>query len=211
MTVSAAVFKENRYFSQLKESKYILISSFVLILGMFVGSVFVHILGVEQSETLKMFFSIFIKQKVNSSFIRLFLTSLISGLVYLLLICLSSFGVSGFPIIPVVLFIKGMLTCILSGFLYRNYSLQGIAFSNLILLPSDLLTNFILIHISSEGLKLCSKFYCIIKDVSARGIEIRSDLIKLLRIVVYSVILISIASLIEACFSVCFIKYFDFN
>lgn len=211
MTVRAAVFKENRYFSELKESKYIIISSFVLILGMFVGSCLVHILGDGQSDALRPIFSIFIKYKVNSSFIRIFLTSFISGLVYLLLICLSSFGVSGFPIIPAVLFIKGMLTCILSGFLYRNYSLQGIAFSNLILLPSDLLTNFILILISSEGLKLCTKFYSIIKDVSARGIEIRLDLIKLLRIVVYSVILISIASLVETCFSVCFIKYFNFN
>ena len=211
MTISAAVFRNNRYLCDLKESKLIFISSFVLVLGMFFGSCLVHILGDGQSDALKTIFSVFIKHKVDSSFIRIFLTSLVSGLIYLLLICLSSFGVSGFPIIPVVLFIKGMLTCILSGFLYRNYSLQGIAFSNLIILPADLLTNFILINLSSEGLKLCSKFYSIIKDVSARGIEIRPDFIKLLRIVIYSVVLISIASLIEACFSVCFIKYFDFN
>lgn len=211
MTVSAAVFKDNRYLGKLKDSKFVLISSLVLILGMLSGSFIIHILGDEQSDVFKTIFSVFIKHKVDSSFIRIFLTSLVSGIIYLLLICLSSFGVSGFPIIPVVLFIKGLLTCLLSGFLYRNYSLQGIAFSNLILLPSDLLVNFILINLSSEGLKLCSKFYSIIKDVSARGIEIRPDFIKLLRIVIYSVILISIAALVEACFSVCFIKYFNFN
>lgn len=211
MQVSATLLKDNKYINSLRESKFFIICLAVLLLGMFTGAVSVNLLSDSSSGIIESLFKAFLDFRTDSSFLRIFLSAFVSGMIYVFVICLSSFGVCGFPIIPFLLFVRGVGSCAVAGVLYRDYSLQGIAFANLILLPSALITDFILLYLSNEGFKLSSKFYGIIKDVSARGIEIRPECIRMLRVTLISILCISAASLIEAAFSVSFIKFFNFS
>ena len=211
MQVKATIFKDNRLFYSLKESKFFILSAIVLIFGMLIGAMSVTALSDGVSIDLSLYIKAYLAYRSDASFSKMFLTSFVSGIVYILVICLSSFGVCGFPIIPLLLFFKGAVGCAVAGMLYREYSLQGIAFANLILLPSVLVTDFILVYLSNEGLSLSRVFYGLLRDVSARGIEIRPECVRMLRITLIAVVCIAVSAVIESAFSACFIKYFNFS
>ena len=211
MQVSATVLKDSPLVINFKQSKFLVSSTVILVLGMLSGSLCIQFLSDGMMSFVNDCFKQFLLYRSTSKFYAIFLSSFCYGLIYITLIAISSFGISGFAVTPFLLFVRGFSTCAISGLLYRNYSLQGIAFSNLILLPSNIVVHFIIIYISSEGLKLTAKFYDVLKDVSFKGIELRPSCIKLLRALLLSVLTLTAACVMEAVFSAGFIKYFKFS
>ena len=210
MQVSATVLKDSTLVANIRQSKFFLLSAFLLTLGMLGGALSIKFLSGGTLAFVDDCFKEYLSYRSESGFFKIFLSSFCYGLIYIIIIAISSFGISGFAVTPFLLILRGFGTCSVSGLLYRNYSLQGIAFANLILLPSCIVTHFIIIHFANEGLNLTAKFYNILKDVSFKGIEIRPSCVRLLRSLLISVIALAIACVIEAVFSAGFIKYFDF-
>ena len=93
--------------------------------------------------------------------------------------------------------------------LYREFSLQGIVFADLILLPAVLAINFLIVCFSAKGMQLSWTFFSLIRDRSARGVEIRPVCILLLGKCIKCMLLIGIISIVEALLSVGFIGYFN--
>jgi len=211
MQVSATVLRDSPLVLNLKQSKFLIISSLALTLGMLCGALSVKLLSGGMLSFVNDCFKQFITYRSTSKFYMIFLSSFCCSLAYIILITVSSFGISGYVVTPFLLFLRGFGTCAVSGLLYRNYSLQGIAFANLILLPSCIVVHFIVVYIANEGLGLTAKFYDILRYVSFKGVEIRPSCIKLLRALLICVIALAAASAIEAIFSAGFIKYFKFN
>lgn len=211
MQVSATVLKDSSLVLGLKQSRFLIISTLVLVVGMLSGAMTVKFLNGTGLLFVDDCFKQFLLYRSTAKFYTIFLNSFLYGLLYIILITVSSFGISGFAVTPFLLFLRGFSTCAVSGLLYRNYSLQGIAFANLLLLPSCIVVHFIVIYVANEGLQLTAKFYELLKDVSFKGIEIRPSCLKLLRSILLCVIALCIASLVEAVFSAGFMKYFKFN
>lgn len=210
MQVSATVLKDSPLILNFKACKFLVISALVLTFGMLCGALSIKNLQGGTLNFVNDCFKEYLLYRSTSGAFKIFLTSFCYGLLYIVFIAVSSFGLSGFAVTPFLLFLRGFGTCAISGILYKNYSLTGIAFANLILLPSTIVVHFILIYIANEGLSLTAKFYSVVKDVSFKGIEIRPSCVKLLRSVLLSVIALAVASGIEAVFSAGFIKYFNF-
>lgn len=195
----------------LSENKYFIITLFFLILGMLIGAVSINKLGNQFLNFIEGFFKSFIEYRTSAGFFSVFFKAFFSGTLYMFIIAISAFGISGLPIIPTVVFFRGFGTCALAGILYRNYSLTGIAFADLILLPSCLITSFIIVFAAAKSLELSSKFTDILRDVSSRGILVRPMCAGLIKTILWCMIAVIISSVIEAAFSTCFIGYFNFT
>lgn len=211
-TINAAEVKpvKPNVLSYLKENSYFIISFFALLAGMLFGALSVRLLGAKYLSTIEEFIKGYISFRVSSGFFKVFSKVFLTGAVFIAVIILSGFGVSGLPVIPITVFLRGFGTCALAGVLYRDYSLKGIAFADLILLPSCIVTDFIIIYAAGRSLALSFKFCELVKDLSSRGISVRPQCIDLLKTCLRCTVIMVLSSLVEAAFSCCFIKYFSF-
>ena len=194
-----------------RENKFFFLCLTLIVAGMLAGSLAVNLLSGEYLNFIKDWFLSFFKFRSTAGFSRVFFNIFLSGTVYFVLVLLSSLGLTGVITLPLVVFFRGFGTCLLAGFLYREYSLTGIAFADLILLPGVLATDFLLIYICAEAVSVSFSFLDILKDVSSRGIMVRPLMLKCLRKFLMVMLLFCIFSLIEALFSVNFTHYFSFN
>ena len=194
-----------------RENKFFFLCLTLIVAGMLAGSLAVNLLSGEYLIFIKDWFLSFFKFRSTAGFSKVFFNIFLSGTVYFVLVLLSSLGLTGVITLPIVVFFRGFGTCLLAGFLYREYSLTGIAFADLILLPGVLATDFLLIYICAEAVSVSFSFLDILKDVSSRGIMVRPLMLKFLRKFLIVMLLFCIFSLIEALFSVNFTHYFSFN
>lgn len=195
----------------LKERSGFLVLLLFMLIGMLCGSLSVHELQEPYSEFIEKWFDSFLNERINSSFVDLFFGSFLSSVLLIILIAVSAVGISGLPILPLAVFFRGFCTSALFGLLYREYSLQGIAFANLLLLPSYLCFNFLMLLISSDALKLSFDFLRLFKLSNTEPVALKVSLMAFLRKTLYSTAAITVISVAEALFTVCFVKYFKFN
>jgi stage II sporulation protein M len=177
---------------------------------MLFGALSINFLGDSFIKVVDNWFKSYIVFRAQKGFIEIFFSSFLSSTLYIIAIVLSSFGIGGIGLLPLLVFFRGFGTCALSGLLYRDFSLQGIAFANLILLPFFIAVDFILLYICNEALNVSFRFLDVLKDVSTRGANIRPQCLLLFKKTLVSVVFIVFVSLIESIFSISFVKYFIF-
>lgn len=202
--------KINHLVAELKNKKYFVILLSILLLGMLCGALAVKMLGDSYGNYINKYFENFFNLRASSGFTNLFFNLFLTSIASLILIGVSSFGISGLLSLPSFIFLKGIGSCIISGLLYRNFSLEGIAFADLILLPFSIASNFIFLYLSSYGIELSLRFLNAIKCVSVTGIELRPKCILFLKKMLWCVLFVGVVSLLESIFTVCFINYFSF-
>ena len=193
------------------ENKFFFLCLTLLVAGMLLGALAVNFLNDDYFLFIKDWFLSFFKFRSAASFTKVFFNIFLSSTVYFVVVLLSSLGLTGIITLPIVVFIRGFSYCLLAGFLYKEYSLTGIAFADLILLPGVVSTSFLLIYICSEAISVSFSFLDILKDVSSRGIMVRPLMLKFLRKFLIIMLIFALLSTVEAIFSVSFTHYFSFN
>lgn len=197
-------------FDSVKNNKYYLILTAVLLLGMFCGAFSVGLVSDDVRLNLSNSVLSFITDCRSASFARLFFRSFLTGTVFITVIALFSFGVGGVVCLPIFQFLRGFGLCAVSGILYRCFSLMGMAFSILVLLPAGLAAAMILLSLSADGFKLSVRFFEGVRNISTSGTELRPAALLFLSKTLKSYVLYIFTSLTEAVFIFCFIKYFTF-
>ena len=195
----------------LKDHSAFLVLLLFMLIGMLCGSLSVHELREPYLQFTEKWFDSFLSERVESSFFDLFFDSFLSSSLFIALTIISSIGISGIPMLPLAVFLRGFCTSAVFGLLYRDHSLQGIAFADLLLLPSYLCFNFLLLLISANALKLSFDFLQLIKKNGSESMLLKVELISFFRKILYSTAVFTLISAAEALFTVCFIKYFNFN
>ena len=203
-------FKFGLHIENFNKYKFFLCLLLFLILGMLFGALAAKGINKSFDTVIENLFNSFLKFRRTSGFTNLFFSIFLTSFILLTLIGLSSFGVSGIIILPILILIKGFGTCLISGILYRNFSLSGIAFADLILLPFCVANDFVAIYTSSKGMELSSLFLGSLKDVSTRGITLKPEVLVFLRKILLCMLSSAVIALAEAMFTSCFIKYFNF-
>lgn len=201
INVNLQIFSDNKFF---------LIAVLILLFGKLIGSVLISKVDKETLAVFEGIVSNFIRTRVDAGFIKLFFKCFLSCICYCLIILFSSFGVVGIPTVPIVLLFRGVGSAVISGILYRNHSLYGIAYSNLILLPPGLIADFTLAFLASKCFELSLKFASLLKDASVNGSTLRPKCVQCFRSGLISMIALTVASLVEAALTVCFIRFFHF-
>ncbi len=210
MQLESKTFNIGKVFNSLKDNKFYIICVIFLILGMLFGALSVRYMGSNYISVIEKWFSVYISFRTQKGFVEIFFRVFLSSTLYIAVISVLAFGVGGVVLLPIVMLFRGFGTCAISGILYRNFSLQGIAFSNLILLPFCIAVDFLLLYICSEALKLSWRFIDVLRDVSSRGIAIRPNCVLLLKKCLFCLLAVVVVSVIESVFSVSFVKFFVF-
>lgn len=198
-----------RWFDVIGNNKYFLILLCCLIVGMLFGALSVKGTDPESSDILYNWFFSFIESRTNSGLWQVFFKCFLTAFLYLLVLTVSAFGVSGIPIFPAVMLFRGFGTCMLSGLLYRNCSLEGIAFADLILLPSSVALDFVLVYYSSKAMELSVNFLSVFKGLVQNVQLLKSVALSLFRKCLICICTVAVSSFAEAVFAVCFSKYFN--
>ena len=98
------------------------------------------------------------KERIASSNLEIFTSSLLSLSFFSLLIEFVTLSFFGALLIPVLIAFKGLGIGMTAGYLYLIYGLKGIAFYILILLPGIFVSSIGLIIFAAESFKFSCKF-----------------------------------------------------
>ncbi len=201
----------NKSFQFVADNRYFILSLLFLLLGLLIGTLVVGHVSDGYEKMLKSCFDSFISFRKESNFIRIFFSNFFTDFCLLSIVLFSSFGVVGIPAIPLIVSFKGFVSGLLSGVLYRYYSLHGIAFANLILLPADVIVFFALVYLSSKCFALSLKFFSLLRDISSKGVAVRPFCVTAMRKYLICIVFLTVSSIIETVLTVGFIKFFNFS
>ncbi len=201
----------NKSYKVLAINKFFIFSSVLLLLGILAGTLSVGYINGGYEDMVLRTFDSFISLRQESNFLELFFISFFKEFCIISVVLFSSFGVIGIPVVPLMLVFRGFTSGVLSGVLYRYYSLHGIAFSNLILLPSDLICFFAIIYLSSKCFELSLKFFSLLRDVSSKGVVLRPSCVIAARKFLLCVVAVVVSALVQAILTVGFIRFFNFT
>lgn len=195
----------------IRENRFFVISVIFLVIGMFCGAILVGNLNDTYIELLKKMVVSFVDFRQSAGLVNIFFNVFFTLLFSIIIVLALAFSVSGLTFIPIFVFLRGFGTCVIASVFYREFSLHGIAFANLILLPSCLAFDFLILHYTSEAMNLSSKFFNLVRDCSSRGIEIRPHCISFLQKTIKCLMIGIIITFVESFFNLGFIKFFEFN
>ncbi|MBQ4118926.1 MAG: hypothetical protein IJD45_00880 [Clostridia bacterium] len=144
-------------FEFLKNNSFLLTVTLIFTIGFFVG-IFTH----NNLSFLKSYSNDYIAEyillRTSESFGTIFINSMFAFLSALFIFFILGASLFGVVTVPSALFIKGLLQGSITAFLYSSYSLKGIAFNAVIIIPPTLIFLIILILASRESVRFSIKF-----------------------------------------------------
>ena len=193
-------------FEVIKQNGVLITVTVLFIFGIFTGSMLFRYLP-SIVEFSKNSFLHFFSSRNNASFFKIFIFSFLSALFYSGIIYISGTSVVGTILAPAVIFLKGFEKGAICAYLYFTYSLMGIAFNAIIIIPCSIVYIFSLILFSREAtyfsLSLARLF-----TPKGTSISIYSEFKKYcLKFLLY-LLLILISSCIDGVMSVWLIHFF---
>lgn len=201
---------KNTFLFFIYDNRNFLISLLFLLSGIFIGALTFGndtvYSGVFKEEA---FLSYFVIRR-GFSFFTLFFYSFISAVIYVSAIFIAAFGISGIPIIPLILFFRGFGTCTVACVLYNSYLLKGVAYFCLVLLLPMLLLDFVLILYSAYAFEVSGCFLSLLRDISSRGIKVRPYAVIFLKKTAFCLLYVFCIALLEALLSECLSAFFVF-
>ena len=202
--------KFERLLNALKNNAVLIILASALIFGKLCGCLSIKYIDDSFGDYVKAWFSSSFAFKSSSSFWSLLISAFLKSFAFILVISFSAFGVSGIVITPATLFLRGLGTGAISGMLYRDFSLQGIAYSNLLLLPSSFAFDLVLVALGCKALKLSNQFTSIYRNSDFEIGSLKVDSLEFLKSVLFFVFVILLIASGESLFSIGFSEYFNF-
>ena len=180
-----------------------------LISGMVFGSISIPSLNMESLHKIDFLFLNDFQERTSQSGLEIFISSFFILGLFAIVIELSALSCWGVIVIPLVMTIRGLSLGLTAGYLYSIYSLKGIAFYILILLPGIFVSSLGLAVFSSESIKFSAKLLKVIVPKS-EGEKLWDSFKYHLRKSRYCLILMSIYYLIDLCFTSMFSRFFSF-
>lgn len=126
--------RKSKVIGSFSQNKFLIVFTILYAFGILLG-VFLLKRNSAVFALAKASFSSFKLVRTTENFWNIFLSAVMSFLPTVLALFLSGTSVVGVALSPVIVCYCGFSYGITAGFLYTNYSLQGIAYNSLILLP----------------------------------------------------------------------------
>lgn len=126
-------------FSFFKSNWCLLILTFSLLFGLIFG-IFTFNEDNSFSKTLLGFTESFISNRFSENYIKIFTSSFFLSFAFILGIFIFGTSVTGVTLVPILVAFRGILLGTLIGNIYFEYSLTGIAFNALIIIPPAVIT-----------------------------------------------------------------------
>lgn len=201
------VFKHKRDLTQLLKSNILLIViSAVFLFGMLIGSFSVSICSNSSYYGLSDYFKNYVEYLNNSEFIFIFFNSVFMFVLLILINYILGLCVIGNFISVFILFLFSFGVGSISGFLYKTYSISGVCFFALVILPGLFL--FCINYILSLKHSFCfsRELFKLVKKSNSVSVDFKVYSIKFIIHLILSVLI----CLINAFFSNTFAAMFEF-
>ena len=199
---------KSKFVNVISKNNIVIIMTFFYVLGILLG-----VLWLKNSQGIfdiaKQSFSAYLSERSAKGLFSVFLSSFSSLLPVALLLFLCGTSIVGIVLTPLAVCYRGFEYGILSGFLYSTFSLQGIAFNSLILIPCTILAVFGYIISGREALKFSLKL-ARISMPKGQAANLYNDFKTYCKIFILILILFVFSALLDAIMSVSFLKFFNF-
>lgn len=193
-----------KLFSLIRENIVIVIFTLIFAFGV-LTSCWLFSAGYFQSETDFLLESL-INVRSSTSFFKVFIYSFLVSFIFLFFTYLFGTSLLGLAFIPCVLFLRGIVCGLLLCGLYDGYSISGIAFNLLTIVPGTVISVLALISASNYCLNLS---YSLGKMVLNDGQMLyKIDIKFFIRSFALLLFVTVIASLLETLLSLAFQKFF---
>ena len=175
----------------------------LFVMGVISGSIIVNSLSFTQKEDLLYYLSRFFGQveagSIASSY-QMFLESIIHNIQYIGLIWILGISIIGFPLILLLLFLKGTVIGFSVGFLVNTMEWEGFRVALVSVLPQNIILVPIMIFITVQSLAVSTN---IIRRVFLKQVRepLKPIIIKYVIALLISILFILVAGAIEAYFS----------
>ena len=151
-----------------------------------------------------------INAKLSQSLFENFATSFSSYFIFILAVFLMGLSLWGFLAIPLIVFSRGFVTGLSSGFLCARYGMYGFVFNVFILLPGILLSSLAVLLMSRESINFSiniSSHFLPLKMRNQKQVALKTFLVRTGMVL----IVVAVASIVDVTFMNVFSAFFDFN
>lgn len=192
-----------------KQHGKLLLFVVLFLIGIFIGALVVKNASPVLTGSIETMFQNYVSQRSNQGFLRTFINSFASTMPFLLMSFFAGLFALGVPVAFGIPFFRGLGLGLTSGYLYSHYSLQGVAFTALLIVPHALISSFVILTASRESFVLSSRLFLAITPKAADTRLWKHVHAFLLRYLFFTGVLL-ISSLLDAIMSLVFMRFFSF-
>lgn len=136
----------------LQNNQKLIMLTLIFICGLFVGALTVKNTNAVFGESLKSLVENYYTARNGQSVLHSFLSAFGSECIFLLIAMLFGVCIIGEPILWLLPFVKGLGLGIISGYLYQAYTLQGLTYFSVYVLPAAVLASAALLLACKESI-----------------------------------------------------------
>lgn len=141
----------------IQNKAFIILSSFLLF-GIFIGAISSENFSSTTFDKINNIFLSNICVRESSSIIHIFVLSLSSSFLFILVAFFMGLSMWGCILVPLVPLIRGFCLGISQSYIFSTYGLKGLAFQILILLPGVFISSVSILLMSREAMRLSHNF-----------------------------------------------------
>lgn len=200
----------NKYKKEISnKNNFLIIVSIIFILGLIFGSIYITILEDSEKKLIMDSVNNYFTSSSNINFdtqIEIFKNSLISNLLYFVIMWLLGLSVVGLPVIIIMTFLKSFILSFSISSMFAKYGFKGILAAILYIFPSPLISNIFAIILATYSLILCVKL--IRAAFTKQNMNFKTFMGKYFFILLLSILISVLCSLIDAFISPYILRIF---
>lgn len=145
-------FKSSKFYDFISANNILVILVLLFIIGLTVGT-FTENRIMLLSDYSKNYIDRFVSEHTDMTFFTVAVNSFMHGMMFLLLLFIFGSSMLGIVLIPVSVAAKGILYGSITALLYSEYSVKGIAFNAVIIVPSTIIFIVAVLLAARESVK----------------------------------------------------------
>ena len=136
------------------KNKLLVFLSIFLLFGIFFGAVLMKLADEIVIKFINALFLSDFKERLSKPLLELFIASISSTFIFVLISFFMGLSMWGFILAPVIPFVRGICIGLCEGYLYSAYGLKGICFHSLIFLPGIFISSIAVLLMTREAMKI---------------------------------------------------------
>lgn len=204
------VQKRKVIMSTLSQNKTFVILSVFFLFGIFMGAISSENLDNTATDKITKLFLSNISARESTSILYIFVSSLASSFLFILLAFFMGLSMWGCILAPIVPLLRGFCLGISQTYLYSTYGLKGIGFQLLVLLPGLFMSSLAILLMAREAIRLSHNFSSFMlfgkREPFGKKDDIRTYFLRTGCVLGICVV----ASVIDIVFNILFLRFFSF-
>lgn len=193
------------------QNKLLVFLSLVLLFGVFLGSSIEDFMQNQIIENLTSLFLNNFKNRVSQPILYVFISSLSSIFLYILISFFMGLSAWGFLFVPLVPFFRGFSIGLIQNYLYSQYGLKGLLFQIIVLFPGIFISSIAILLMAKESMLISQTFSnnLIFRSNSKceKNVDLKDYIIKIG--IILSLILLSVV--VDISLNFLLLRFFNFG